>query len=264
MTDVATETGSTATGHRSHWLFALVTTSIVTVAGLGAAVQQFVLKYLWDQSAHTRTIGGVLFMLIGVVGICLPILLVRHKRRFVPLRPSRQWLLAIGIPLAYVAGFALLMELSMRSTTLLLPRPFTPTAVLVYEPEDLHVEFRGGWKKHLESGHSGANMRRGDDRFSSQLFQGFQRHPRRETVTIVGAVKHLDDGSVQITLDVDATESVRFSVENLDGVEIHRDGQRIGESDSQSGQFQLRITGRPERTHNQARQQTAAAAELGR
>jgi hypothetical protein len=245
MANVATETGSTTTERRSRWLFALVTTSLMTVAGLVAAVQQFALKYLWDQSTHTRTIGGVLFMLLGVAGICLPVLLFRYKRRFLSLRPSWQWLLAIGVPLTYVLAFALCMEASMRSTTLILPRPFTPMAVVVYETKDLRVEFRGGWKANLESSHSGANVQRGHDRLSSHLYQGFLRHPRRETVTIVGGVKQMDDGSVQIILDADATESIRFSVENLDDVEVRRDGQRIGESDSQSGKFQLTIMGRP-------------------
>ncbi|MCL4200921.1 MAG: hypothetical protein KJ000_00400 [Pirellulaceae bacterium] len=245
MADSATNTGSTATERRARWLFALVVSSIVTVAGLVAAVQQFGLKYLWDQSAHTRTIGGLLYMLLGVAGICLPVIVFRQKRRFLLLQPSRQWLLAIGVPLAYILAFALCMEASMRSTTLILARPFTPTAVIVYEPTDLRVEFRGGWKKNLESGYSGANMQRGDDRFSSHLYQGFLRHPRRETVAILGGVKQMDHGSVQIILDVVGTESVRCSVENLDKVEIRRDGQRIGESDSQSGTFQLTITGRP-------------------
>ena len=40
-------------------------TSLVTFAGLVVAVHQFALKYVWDEHAHTRTLGGLLFMSLG-------------------------------------------------------------------------------------------------------------------------------------------------------------------------------------------------------
>jgi hypothetical protein len=226
MENVATETGSSTTERRSRWLFALVTTSLVTVAGLVIAVQQFVLKCLWDQSAHTRTIGGVLYMLLGVVGICLPLLLFRHKRRLLSARPSRQWLL-VGIPLAYMMAFALCLEASLRSTTLVLPRPFTPTAVVRYDASGSGVRIRGGWNPNLQSSSTDAKLHGGVDEFSAHLYQGFHRHPRHETITIVGRAKLLDGGAVQISLDVDAEEAIRFAVEDLADVKITRDGQPI-------------------------------------
>jgi len=247
MAKVAPETGPSPTERRSRWAIALATASVVAVAGLVFVIPQFVVKYLWDQSAHARTIGGVVSMLLGVVGICLPILLLRKKQHFLSLRPSRQWLLAIGVPLAYVLVFALCMEASLRSTTLVLPRPFTPTAVVRYDPGGSGVKFRGGWNPILESGSTDAKLQDGVEEFSSYLYQGFVRHPRREAISIVGRAKLLDDGAIQITLDVDAKESVRFSVQNLDNVKISRDGQPISEADSQSGKFQVTITGRPKK-----------------
>ena len=222
-------------------------TSLVALTGLVIAIQQFVVKFLWDQSAHPRTVGGVLYLLLGVIGIGLPILLLRNKQRFLALRPSRQWLLAIGANVAYILVLALCMEASVRSATLILPRPFTPTAVVRYNPVGSGIEFRGGWKPNLESGSNDANLQAGAEQFSSHLYQGFMRHPRRETVRIIGRAKLVDDGTVEITLDVDAKEAVRFSIENLGDVTISRDGHPIGPSDSQAGKFQVTITGRPKK-----------------
>ncbi len=244
MANVTTETGPLTTERRTRWVIALATTSLVAVAGLVFAGPQFVVKFLWDQSAHSRTIGGVGCLLLGVVGIGAPIALLGKKQRFLALRPSRQWLLAIGVPVAYVLVFALCMEASLRSTTLILPRPFTPTAVVRFNPGGSGVKFRGGWNPILESGSTDAKLQEGVEQFSSHLYQGFIRHPRRETITIVGRTRLLDDGAVQITLEVDAKEPVRFLVQNLDNVKITRDGQRISETDSISGKHQVTIMGR--------------------
>jgi len=248
MADLATNTGPATTERRSRWMFAIGTTSLVTIAGFGLAIFLFVQKYLYDQSAHARTVGGVLFMLLGVVGLCLPMVLLRNRRRFLSLRPSRQWLLAAGIPLAFVSVLAVCWEASLRSANLILPRPFTPTAVVRYDPGDSRVEFRGGWRPVVGPGGSNdAEVQNGTEHFSSYLHQGFIRHPDRETIAIVGRAKKLNEGTVQIILDVEAKESVRFSVENLDDVTITRDGHPLGESDSQSGTFQMTITGRPKK-----------------
>lgn len=247
MANVTPETDSATTERHPRWLFALVTTSLVTVAGLVAAVQQFVVKFLGDQSAHTRTLWGLLYMLLGVVGVCLPVLLLRYKKRFLSLGPSRQWVVSLGIPTVYVLAFAFCMDASTRSTTLIVPRR-TPTAVVHFEPTKMRVivVFRDGWTgQELEYGSNRADLRRGDQRFSAALYQGFMRRiPRRETVSISGRVKQLGNGTIQMTLDVDAREPVRLAVENLENVQVRRDGERIGESTSQSGTFQLTITGR--------------------
>ncbi len=246
METVAPETGSATADRRLGWWFALVPTSVVTVAGLIVALQQFVVKFLWDQSAHTRTPAGVLYMLLGLVGICLLVLLFRFQARLLSLPPSRRWLLAIGIPLAYALAFGLFMEASTRSTNLILPRR-TPTAVVLYEPADMRVGvwFRDRWtESDMESSYNHAHLKRGDERFSASLYQGFMRRiPRREMATISGRVKQFDDDTIQISLDVDAMEPVLFSVENIEHVKVVRDGQSIGESESQSGEFQLTITG---------------------
>jgi len=248
MADLTTNPGPATTVRRSRWIFAIGTTSLAAFAGLGLAILQFVQEFLYDQSAHMRTVGGVLFMLLGVVGICLPMVLLRQRRRFLSLRPSRQWLLAAGIPLAFASVLAVCWEASLRSANLILPRPFPPTAVVRYDPGDSRVEFRGGWKPVVgPGGHNDAEVRNGAEHFSSYLHQGFIRHPDRETIAIVGRAKKLNDETVQIILDVDAKEPVRFSVENLDDVAITRDGHPLGKSDSQSGTFQITITGRPKK-----------------
>jgi hypothetical protein len=67
----------------------------------------------------------------------------------------------------------------------------------------------------------------------------------RETVAIVGRAKQENYESVQIILEVDAREDIRFAVENLDVVKIMRDGLPLVGSPSQSGTFQVAITGCP-------------------
>lgn len=132
MTDVETRSEESASRRRSRWLLAFAFTSLVTAAGLGVALQQFFLKFRWDESAHTRTLPGVLYMSLGVLGVYLPIRLIRTRQRFSDLSPSRQWSAVIGVPALYLFAFAVSVEASRRTTTLILPRPFAPTAVVTY------------------------------------------------------------------------------------------------------------------------------------
>jgi hypothetical protein len=224
-------------------------TWLVAVLAFVFAVHQFVLKFLYDQSSYTRTPGGVLLILLAFAGICLPIAILRNRQWFLSLRPWRQWLLALGVPLAYVLVLAVCLEASHRSRTIILPRPFTPTAIVHYRPGDSRVEFRGGWRRHVgPAGYNDAEvLPDGSEEFSSYLAIGFIRGALwgRETVAIVGRAQRREDGSVRIVLDVDAREAIRFAIANLDDVTILRDGRPLVESQSQTGQFQVTITGRP-------------------
>jgi hypothetical protein len=67
--------------------------------GLLFAGQQFGVKFLHDQSPHTRTVWGILYMLLGGLGPLLPLLLVRKRQRFVRLSAPGQWLVAVALPL---------------------------------------------------------------------------------------------------------------------------------------------------------------------
>jgi len=143
------------------------------------------------------------------------------------------------------------LEASHRSRTIILPRPFTPTAIVHYRPGDSRVEFRGGWRPDVGlAGYNDAEvLPNGSEEFSSYLHEKFIRDTigGRESVAIVGRAKGGNDGSVQIILEVDAKEAIRFAVDNLDDVTIMRDGQPLVESRSQSGTFQVTITGRPKK-----------------
>lgn len=251
-----TETCLPRSDRHASWLLALVLTWLGTVAGFSLALHQFVLKYLYDQSSYTRTAGGVAMILLGFAGICLPIILRRNRQRFLSLPTLRQWLLAVGLPMAYVLVLAGCLEASQRSRTILLPRPFTPTATVHYRPGDSRVEFRGGWRPDVgPAGYNDANvLPDGSEEFSSYLFQSFIRDALAgpETVAIVGRAKRDSDGIVQIVLDVHAKEAIHLAVRNLDDVRILRDGQPLVESQPQSGTFQVTITGRPATTPNQA------------
>jgi H+/Cl- antiporter ClcA len=143
MAAVSSETGRHASDRRSRWVIALAATSLVAVTAFAFAVHQFVLKYLYDQSSYTRTPGGVLMILFAFAGVCRPIALYRNRPRFRSLRLSRQWRLAMGIPLVHVLVLVVCWEASHRSGTIILLRPFTPTAVVLYRPGDSRVEFWG-------------------------------------------------------------------------------------------------------------------------
>lgn len=245
MPQLAIEPESGAMQGNSRYLIAVVTASILAIAGVAIAIQQFYLKYLWDQSAHTRTIGGVLFQLMGLFAVCLPLLLFYHQRRFRSLVASRQWLVIIGVPIVYVLLFAICVECSMRSTHLILARPFIPTAVVRFNPKEPIIKFQGGWRQSLEEAYDHNLLRDGKDEFSAHLYQGFLRHPSRETITIKGHSKLLNDGMGQIQVDVDAQEPVLFTVDNLADFSITRDGQPISLLEPLSGKFRLTIKGRP-------------------
>jgi hypothetical protein len=251
MATVPSETGRHPSERRWSWRIAVATTLLVAAVSLVLACNQFFVNYLYDQNAHTRTLGGILVMLLGVVGVCLPILLFRNKGRFHSLRRSRQWLLTLGMPVFSTLLFVLCIEAALRSTNLILPRPALPTAVLRYQPGDSRVEFRGRWGGG-GGGSNDAEIEAGVEHFSSHIDQGFidgflpgaPHHPDRRIVTIVGRAQRPNPGMVQIVLDVDAQEPFQFAVENLDDVKMTREGQSILDPVLQSGKYQVAITGR--------------------
>ncbi len=200
MATKPSKTNRHSSDRRWSWVIALATTSLVAVAGFALAVHQFILKFLYDQSSYTRTLGGVLFFVLGFAGICLPIVLLRNRRLFLSLRPSLQWLLAGGIPLLHVLVLVVCLETAQRSTTILLPRPFTPTAIVHYRPGGSRIEFRGGWRPDIgPSGSRGADvLPDGSEEFSSHLAISQIRRPfaETETVAIVGRAKREHDDSV--------------------------------------------------------------------
>lgn len=226
------------------WIVAFTLTLMVSIAGMVVAVQQFVVKYLIDNWAHARTFAGVLFMLLGVAGVCLPVLMFRKRKKFASLAPARQWLAAFGIPLVYVSVFAALVETSLRSTTMILPRSETPTAIVRFEHDRLHVEFetrkgRTGSFNHIDTND-------GIERFSAGYKSGHS--PRRDYSTHVeihGEAQRREDGLLQIDLDVDADEPITFSIEGLEQVKMSRGNKAIDGTDSLSGKFRVTIVGQP-------------------
>jgi len=247
MAFVASQAGRRISNRPASWMISLAMTSLVAIAGFAFAMHQFILKYLYDQSSYTRTVGGLLMILLGFAGICLPIVLLRNRQRFLSLRPSWQWFLAISIPLIHVLLLAACLEASHRSRTIILSRPFTPTAIVRYRPGNSRVEFRGGWRPDVGlAGYNNAEiLPDGSEEFSSYLAETFIRDAigGRETIAIVGHAKRGSDGAVEIILEVDAREPIRFAVENLDDVRIMRNGWPLVESQCQSGKFQVTMTG---------------------
>ncbi len=257
MTNVETQSEQTTLARRSRWPLAIIFTSLVTLAGFIVALQQFTGKFLWDESLHTRTIGGVLYMLLGLVGLYLPYRLIRRREQFPNLSPPRQWFNILGVPLLYLLAFAACFEASLRSKTMILPRPFTPTIVVIYDtslaPQSrTRIEFRNALRQdHLTSIF---DRRSNDDdvveRFHAGYDEGFLRHhDRLQMATLDGETRQLEDGLVKISIHVDAKERLQFSVLGLDNVVITRDGDSINESDAKSGKYQVVIIGQPKKGH---------------
>src|SRR5688500_11801426 len=92
MTDVQRMFGDPAPERQWIWRAALAITTLVAIAGVAVSMNQFFINYLHDQNPHTRTLGGILVMLLGIAGIGLPIVLIRKRQSFVSLGLWRGWL----------------------------------------------------------------------------------------------------------------------------------------------------------------------------
>jgi len=250
MTNVQRVPDDSAPPRQWSWWAALVIATAVTIAGVALAMNQFFINYLHDQNPHTRTLGGILVMFFGIASISLPLLLILKKRNFVSLGPWWGWLLAVAVPAVYVMVLGLCLEAALRSTTLILPRPELPMAVLKYRPNETRIKFLGRWGGG--GGSYDAEVKQGVEHFSSHIDQGFINgflpgapdHPDRRIITIGGQAKALKEDMVQIALDVDALESFRFDVENLDDIDVTRDDQVIPNSMLPTGKYRVTIIGR--------------------
>jgi len=228
-------------------------TIVVALAGVALTMNQFFINYLHDQNPHTRTLGGILMMLLGIASIGLPIVLFRTKKNFLSLGPWRGLLLAVAVPAFYVMVLVLCVEASLRSTCLILPRPELPLAVLRYRPNQTTIKFQGRWGGG--GGSENTEVKQGVEHFASHIDQGFMKgflpgapdHPDSRIITIAGEAKALKGDMVQIALDVDAMESFRFDVENLDDIEVTRDDQVVPNSMLPSGKYQVTVSGRLKR-----------------
>lgn len=240
---------------KSHWVLAFALTTLVTAAGFVVALQQFIAKFLWDESLHTRTIGGALYMSLGLAGLYLPLRLLGKRSHFAQLSSARQWLNTLGVPVLYVLAFVACVEASMRSTNVILPRPFTPIVVVTYNASlpRIHkhrtgIEFRNAIREDHLTGGFGHRSRRDDDveRFQADYDEGFLRHDERlRMATFDGETRLLEDGRIQVSIEVDAKERLQFDVRGLDNVVITRDGKTIDRSDARSGKYEIVIVGHP-------------------
>lgn len=265
MTDSSND--STAIEPRSWraWIVAFILTSLVTLAGFAVAMQQFIVKYVWDNWAHTRTLPGVLFFLLGALGLALPVLLILKRKWFATRHVSRQWLLAFGMPLIFVAAIALCIEASLRSTTMILPRADTPIAVVGYRNGGVQIDFR--CRKGFPGIGGSDRSDNGDavERFSANYEAAYS--PRRgysTSVVIRGQVERLENGMLHIDLDVDADEPIKFAVEDIEIEKMTLDGQPIDDSDSRSGKYRVTILAQHTPTARLSDRFTQAATHMAR
>ncbi len=230
------------------WRSALLASGLAGLIGAGLAVAQFAIKFVHDQSAHTRTVWGLLFMALGLLGPALPLLLFLKREAFARLGTRRKWAVAIAIPALYGALFGLCMVASTYSKTVLMGR--ASLALLVrYDPADPRRPTRitmHGLRRELASGTIYPD---GGDRPRRLSFKGYEtylRFPQEETIRCEGATRIPDDGSVEITLDFDAREAFRLRVEGLADVELTLGGVVVPDRTRFGrGKHQVVIKGNP-------------------
>jgi hypothetical protein len=230
------------------WRIGFLLALLVAAVCFVLAVQQLLVKYFYDQSAHPRTIGGVLYLAVGLLGPVVPVLVWRNRRTFSILSSTRQWIVAVGIPLAIGLIFGLGIFASRRSTTLVLPRPFTPTLVVRYDPAEPKkptvLRFDGGLRRDGPyQGRSDLGFEGGFHRASVELRQSFLLYPDEITVTATSQTELSPNAVVQIVLDINATEKIRIAVEGLKDGQIRRDNIPLSAVDAFYGQSRVIVTG---------------------
>lgn len=253
MTNLETQSEQATPPRRSRWRFAMTTTSLVAFTGFVVAVHQFALKYVWDQHAHTRTLGGLLFMSLGLLGLYLPFRLIRRQNQFAAFSTVRQWFGVLGVPLLYVLTYAACIGAALKSDTLILPRPFAPTAVVTYDGSQrfgrqTNIRFSNAIREHHPgSGGFGHDADTDDtvERFNASFTQVFLGRENQEMGRLDGETRVREDGRVEIAISVDARERLQFAVRGLHNVAITRNGESISEFDAKSGKYKIVIVGRP-------------------
>ena len=202
--NIETQSKESDSRRRSWWKLAIATMSLVVVPGLLVSVLQPG-KYVWDESDHARTIGGVLHILLGFLGASLLVFLIRKKRQFAELPTIRQWIVVVVFPLCFGGVYALSIAASRRSTTLVVPRLFAPTAVVSYDvaqspQQRTEIEFRNTLRSHHPGGRF-AHRSDGDhdvERFSAVFERRFLRRPAETDATLEGHTRMLGNGTVEI------------------------------------------------------------------
>ncbi|MEQ9586511.1 MAG: hypothetical protein RJS97_00825 [Parvibaculaceae bacterium] len=253
MTNVETQSAQAMPPRQPRWPFAMTIVSLVTFAGLVVAVHQFALKYLWDEHAHTRTLGGMLFMSLGLFGLYLPFRLIRQRNQFAGFPPARQRFNALGVPLLYALAYAACIGAALQSDTLILPRPFAPTAVVTYDGSQrfgrqTSIRFSNAIRDQLPGSGGFDHSANTDDtveRFTASFRQIFLGRENKEMGTLDGETRVREDGRAEIAINVNAKERLQFSVLGLDDVAITRDGESIDEFDAKPGKYKIVIVGRP-------------------
>lgn len=231
------------------WRFARTGFAFAAFAGVLLGAQQFLVKFLHDQAAHTRTVWGLLFMLLAVAGPVLPLWLLRKREAFAQLPKAKQWTTALTIPAFYLCALGLCMVASTYTKRLLIGRHGLSVLVRVNpdRPDRFTTLEMHGLGRELPS----AQTRREDGpehRFEFVGYQSYLRYPRDITMSAKGAARTHADGNVEISLNVDATESFRLQLAGLAAAEVVTQGGNVVADPFQfrPGKHELIVKGRPQ------------------
>jgi hypothetical protein len=242
-----TSAGLKESGSPNVWPFALLSFGLAGVGGLVMAIQQFVAKFLYDQSAHVRTVWGVLFLAIGFIGPVLPLILIFKRQALLRMTNAKRWALVVGVPLAYMSVLAVCMVASTWTKVLVMNRPGL-SLVIRHEgsatewPTSLELR---GLKRELPSsfGHRGVD---GDvQRFRFEGYQTYLRFPREVVISAEGSSRTAADGSAEISLDLKSRERFRLQVLGFAGNQITSNGLPVVDGARfEPGSYRVAIRGR--------------------
>jgi hypothetical protein len=227
--------------------FGLVVLGIFGLIGFVFGVQQFLVKFLYDQSAHTRTIWGLLYLLLSILGPALPLLLILKRKAFARLGRARRWAVVLAIPMLYWTAIVLCMVASTDTKTLIINRaglkllvrldPANPNRPASVEMHGLMRELPWGRSRDADAG---------TNSFHFMGYQTYRRFPNDVTISARETSRVRDDGSVELTLETNATETFRLQVEGLAKIQITRNGQPVSNQTSFApGKHQISVIGHP-------------------
>jgi hypothetical protein len=217
------------------------------LAGLIIGLQQFLLKFLYDQAAHTRTIWGLLFMLLGILGPALPLLLFLKRKAFARLAPGKRWAVILAIPVLYLSAIGLCILASTHTKTLIIHQMGLNIFVRVDPANPSRIaslELRGPSLKPYSFGYLSPDD--GTNRFHFKARQSYVRFPETVTIKADGTSRVRDDGNVEIMLDFDAAEPFRLHAHGLANIRMERDRETVpNPTKFKPGKYRITITGRP-------------------
>jgi hypothetical protein len=210
------------------WRLALTAFALTGLTGFVLGAQQFFVKFLHDQAAHIRTIWGLLFLLLAVIGPTLPLLLISKREAFLRLRQSSQWTAALTIPVLYATALGVCMLASTYTKGVVIGRPGLRMHIRMDpgHPDQFAAVEMHGLRRELPSSQNWPDDRARHS-FDFVGYQTYLRFPRDVTMKASGTAWQRADGNVEIAFNFDSTEAFHLQLEGLANVRLTQGGEVV-------------------------------------